>query len=94
MFVLLVQTGEIFLRVNEAQECCPVLGRHKRKQQFVRLRVYYMVSVPETHPQYQFFRERRQYWMGEFGYDRKDQPKGIVRTLLASPATTAATQVP
>lgn len=40
-----------------------------------------LVSDP-NHPEYNFWRERRKYWMGEFGFNRQDQPKGIVRTML------------
>jgi hypothetical protein len=39
---------------------------------------YFCVFYPETHPQYEFYRSKRKYWMGEFGYDRADTPKGIV----------------
>ena len=43
---------------------------------------YYLVTVPDGHPASDFCRQQRKYWMGEFGYDRNDQPKGIVRTYL------------
>ena len=44
---------------------------------------YFLCSVPDTDPHYDFYRRQKKYWMGEFGFDRKDQPKGIVRTNLA-----------
>lgn len=40
---------------------------------------YFVPSVPENHPMYQKLRTQRKYWMGEFGYDREDKAKGIVR---------------
>lgn len=43
---------------------------------------YFVAMVPETHPNYQKVRSTRKYWMGEFGYDRLDCPKGIVRTQI------------
>jgi hypothetical protein len=39
---------------------------------------YFCPTVPETHPQYDDVRPQRKYWMGEFGFDRQDRPKGIV----------------
>lgn len=39
---------------------------------------YFCPSFPETHKNYAHFRAQRKYWMGEFGYDRSDKPKGIV----------------
>jgi hypothetical protein len=39
---------------------------------------YFCVSFPGHHPHFQHARAQRKYWMGEFGYDRQDVPKGIV----------------
>lgn len=39
---------------------------------------YFCPSYPENHPNYQYYRPQRKYWMGEFGFDRSDVPKGIV----------------
>lgn len=39
---------------------------------------YFCLSYPETHPNFSVYRAQRKYWMGEFGYDRADVPKGIV----------------
>lgn len=41
---------------------------------------YFSPSVPENHPLYNEFRSSRKYWLGEFGYDREDRPKGVIRT--------------
>lgn len=43
---------------------------------------YFCATVPETDPLYPQVRANRKYWMGEFGYDRTDKPKGIVRTQI------------
>jgi hypothetical protein len=40
---------------------------------------YFLAAVPEGHPGYDHYRAMRKYWLGEFGYDRQEQPKGIVR---------------
>jgi hypothetical protein len=40
---------------------------------------YFLATVNENHPHFNMFRAQRKYWMGEFGYDREDRPKGIVR---------------
>lgn len=40
---------------------------------------YFCPTLPETHPQYNNYRAQRKYWIGEFGYDREEKPKGIVR---------------
>jgi hypothetical protein len=39
---------------------------------------YFCPMYPETHPKHSQTRSQRKYWMGEFGYDRLDVPKGIV----------------
>ncbi|UPY36151.1 hypothetical protein [Sediminicoccus sp. KRV36] len=43
---------------------------------------YFSPTVPENHPLYSQLRSKRKYWMGEFGYDREDRPKGVVRTQI------------
>ena len=47
---------------------------------------YCLIKVSDTHPDYSDFRHIRTYWMGEFGFDRNDSPKGIVRLRLAEDA--------
>lgn len=39
---------------------------------------YFCPIYPENHPLFAQSRPQRKYWMGEFGYDRCDVPKGIV----------------
>lgn len=39
---------------------------------------YFLASFPDTDPAYPHFRAQRKYWMGEFGFDRIDKPKGIL----------------
>jgi len=41
---------------------------------------YFVPTFPENHPYFDECRSLRKYWMGEFGYDRLDRPKGIVKT--------------
>lgn len=43
---------------------------------------YFCPTVPEHHPNYAQTRTSRKYWMGEFGFDRLDRPKGIVKTIV------------
>lgn len=43
---------------------------------------YFAPTYPDGHPNSGEARSTRKYWMGEFGYDRLDQPKGIVRTVV------------
>lgn len=45
---------------------------------------YFCPTVPDTDPLFPQLRAQRKYWMGEFGNDRLDIPKGIVRTQLSS----------
>jgi hypothetical protein len=46
---------------------------------------YFLPSVPESHPMFATLRAQRKYWMGEFGFDREDRPKGIVRVPVMDP---------
>lgn len=39
---------------------------------------YFCPTYPETHPLYPHNRAQRKYWMGEFGFDRRDVAKGLV----------------
>lgn len=39
---------------------------------------YFCPTYPEGHPNHAHARPQRKYWMGEFGFDRSDVPKGIV----------------
>lgn len=39
---------------------------------------YFCPTYPDNHPKHAHTRSQRKYWMGEFGYDRLDVPKGIV----------------
>lgn len=41
---------------------------------------YYLpTDVPTSDPQYEYYRQLYKYWYGEFGIDRMNRPKGIVR---------------
>lgn len=44
---------------------------------------YFVPTVPKDHPNFNAFRSQRKYWMGEFGYDREDRPKGMIKTEVA-----------
>ncbi|WP_141098535.1 DUF6932 family protein [Rhodoblastus acidophilus] len=56
---------------------------------------YFCPSYPDTHPNFEAYRANRKYWMGEFGYDRTDVPKGIVVVeQKAAPATLSASSSP
>lgn len=43
---------------------------------------YFCATLPDTDPLFSKMRAQRKYWMGEFGFDRLDKPKGIVRSQL------------
>ncbi|MBR1249197.1 hypothetical protein JQ609_19995 [Bradyrhizobium sp. AUGA SZCCT0169] len=47
---------------------------------------YFCPIYPAGHPMNEPARAKRKYWMGEFGYDRSDVPKGIVHMKYAAPA--------
>lgn len=55
-------------------------GKNTREQYFCD--AYFVPSVPEDHPAFNELRAQRKYWMGEFGYDREDKPKGMIRTQI------------
>ena len=46
---------------------------------------YFCPIYPAGHPMSDAARQKRKYWMGEFGYDRSDVPKGIVHVTFAAP---------
>lgn len=43
---------------------------------------YFSPVVPDDHPDYNKLRASRKYWMGEFGFDRQERAKGIVRCII------------
>lgn len=45
---------------------------------------YLLKKVSSDDPWYDEYRARRKYWMGEFGFDRDDHPKGIIRVRVAA----------
>lgn len=44
---------------------------------------YFCPIYPTGHPLSDHSRQQRKYWLGEFGYDRNDVPKGIVHIKVA-----------
>ena len=55
---------------------------------------YFCPVYPPNHPSNNFSRSQRKYWMGEFGYDRQDVPKGIVTVSIIPPPPPAAPASP
>lgn len=53
-----------------------VAGKDTREEFFCD--AYFCLVYPDGHPSADHARTQRKYWMGEFGYDRKDTPKGIL----------------
>jgi hypothetical protein len=51
---------------------------------------YYCPIYPDGHPLAEASRAQRKYWLGEFGYDRNDIPKGIVHVTLGKNTLTTA----
>jgi hypothetical protein len=54
---------------------------------------YFCPVYPDGHPLSSHSRQQRKYWLGEFGYDRNDVPKGIVH-IKVFPPTLAAPPIP
>jgi hypothetical protein len=46
---------------------------------------YFCPIYPVGHPAHDAVRVKRKYWMGEFGFDRADNPKGIVTVTIIPP---------
>jgi hypothetical protein len=55
---------------------------------------YFCPVYPAGHPMADASRAQRKYWLGEFGYDRNDIPKGIVHVKLAKPPSVASNVTP
>jgi hypothetical protein len=55
---------------------------------------YFCPTYPDGHPKHAQTRLQRKYWMGEFGYDRSDVPKGIVVVEVKPPAAPAPSSPP
>jgi len=77
--ILLVIDYSALLQIPEEQlrAVSPLLNRS-----FVKAN--YNIDVlllPENHPEVDYS-ERRSYWRGWFGFDRRENPKGLVRFTL------------
>lgn len=46
--------------------------------------VYFCPVLPPTDPNFQHYRTNRKYWLGEFGFDRQEVPKGVLRISVAA----------
>jgi hypothetical protein len=57
-----------------------VNGKETRKTRMCD--AYICPVYPDGHANADASRQSRKYWMGEFGFDRSDVPKGIVRVTL------------
>ena len=66
-----------------------VLVAGKATQSKYKVDAYLCAFVPESHPNYHHYRTMRKYWLGEFGYDRNENPKGLVRVVNINPALVA-----
>jgi hypothetical protein len=44
---------------------------------------YLIASVSESDPRYQYYFQNKKFWLGCFGFDRADQPKGFLRLQIA-----------
>lgn len=60
------------------QKLLEMLVSGKETQKGYHCDAYFCPTYPEDHPLHSRSRPQRKYWMGEFGYDRCDVPKGIV----------------
>jgi hypothetical protein len=54
---------------------------------------YFCPVYPKGHPHENEARAQRKYWLGEFGYDRIDVPKGIVHVIYQHQAQQSTTTV-
>lgn len=52
---------------------------------------YFCPTYPATHPKFDASRLQRKYWIGEFGYDRSDIPKGIVHIVEGAKGASGST---
>lgn len=68
---------------ENVQNQIAVIFRGKQTKAALNCDSFLLVKVPDNHPDFNCFRQNRKYWMGEFGFDRGDLPKGIVRTVTS-----------
>ncbi|RYM58083.1 hypothetical protein BSQ98_25105 [Serratia liquefaciens] len=71
-----------FVALNQLPEQFHGLVSSLLDRQYVKLNFNIDVLIlPENHPEIDYS-ERRSYWRGWFGFDRKENPKGLVRVML------------
>jgi hypothetical protein len=56
----------------------------KSTQSFYNCDAYFCPTVPENDSRYSHCRQNRKYWIGEFGYDRNEKPKGVLRIKITA----------
>ncbi|NCC53792.1 MAG: hypothetical protein EOM20_21660 [Spartobacteria bacterium] len=84
-FVCFVNAHELDRLPQEKKELFHNLVSGKKTRDAYLCDAYFCPIVPEDDPLFPKLRAQRKYWMGEFGYDRLDRPKGIVRVQVAIP---------
>ncbi len=66
--------------VDQAKFTALVSGKSTKSTHFCDS--YFVPTVPIGHPLFEEIRKLRKYWLGEFSFDRTENPKGIVRRIL------------
>jgi hypothetical protein len=69
------------LTVEQQQEFARLVSGPITKEEYL-CDAYYAPMVHPEDPAFGECRSNRKYWAGEFGFDRSEQPKGIVRVLI------------
>lgn len=71
-----------FLAVNNLPDALKSLVSSLLNRDYIKLNFNIdVLLLPENHPNVDYS-ERRSYWRGWFGFDRKENPKGLVRVML------------
>lgn len=83
--VLFADADVIDALPHAAQQQLKALVAGKITQQTYMCDCYFCPTVKdESHPAFDHLRAQRKYWLGEFCFDRSDQPKGIVSVKVQS----------
>ncbi|WP_372623382.1 DUF6932 family protein [Falsiroseomonas sp.] len=92
-FVCIADADTIDALPPEKQRIIATLFRGKATKATHQCDAYFIASVPDTDPRHQSYWANRKFWLGCFGFDRADKPKGFLKlqiTPSASPSVATA----
>lgn len=77
--VTFVNYDKLNALTSDNQDCLMNLAQNPTSKVRYKCDSYVVLVYPQTHQYYRNYLDYRMYWRGVWGFDRNDNPKGIIR---------------